>query len=169
MAHGHGKDQGNTLMDRFMLMSRLVVSVLLAFLAVSSPLMAAELVTKESPHSVGETLDRLEALLDQKGIGVMARIDHAANAERVGLELAPSQLLLFGDPAKCTLLMQEEAVIGIDLPMKALAWEDEDGVVWLAYVVPSSIADERGVTGVPDTVSAMDAGLNTLTDAVIAP
>jgi uncharacterized protein (DUF302 family) len=152
-----------------MLVSRLTVSVAFVFLVLSSPLMAADLVTKQSPHSVSETLDRLEALLAQNGIGVMARIDLAANAERSGLELAPSQLLLFGDPAKGTLLMQEEAVVGIDFPMKALAWEDADGVVWLAYVVPSSIADERGVSGAQDTVAAMDAGLNKLTDAAIAP
>lgn len=165
----HVKHHGNNALDGFMLMSRFAASVLLVVLVLSSPVMAAELMTKESPHSVQETLDRLEALLDEKGIGVMARIDHAANAERVGLELAPSQLLFFGDPANGTLLMQDEAVVGIDLPMRALAWEDADGVVWLAYVVPSSIAGERGVTGVPDTVSAMDAGLNSLTDAVIAP
>ena len=152
-----------------MLVSRLTVSVAFVFLVLSSPLMAADLVTKQSPHSVSETLDRLEALLAQNGIGVMARIDLAANAERSGLELAPSQLLLFGDPAKGTLLIQEEAVVGIDFPMKALALEDADGVVWLAYVVPSSIADERGVSGAQDTVAAMDAGLNKLTDAAIAP
>ncbi len=152
-----------------MLVPRLTVSVAFVFLVLSSPLMAADLVTKQSPYSVSETLDRLEALLAQNGIGVMARIDHAANAERVGLELAPSQLLLFGDPAKGTLLMQEEAVVGIDLPMKALAWEAADGVIWLAYVVPSSIASERGVAGAQDTVAAMDAGLNKLSDAAIAP
>ena len=152
-----------------MLVSRLTVSVFFVFLVLSSSSMAADLVTKKSPHSVSETLDRLEALLAQNGIGVMARIDHTANAERSGLELAPSQLLLFGDPAKGALLMQEEAVVGIDLPMKALAWEDADGVVWLAYVVPSSIADERSIMGAQDTVAAMDAGLNKLSDAAIAP
>ncbi len=148
---------------------RFAVSSVLAILVLVSPLSAAELVTRESAHSVDVTIDRLETLLAERGIGVMARIDHSANAEKVGLELAPSLLLLFGDPAKGTVLMQEKAEIGIDLPMKAMAWEDADGRVWLAHVLPSSIADERGLSDATDTVVALDRGLDGLTAAAAAP
>jgi uncharacterized protein (DUF302 family) len=141
---------------------------LVLFLA-SAPARAAGLVTKESAHSVAVTLDRLAALLEENGVAVMARVDHAANAQSAGLELRPTELLIFGDPGKGTLLMQENQAVAIDLPMKALAWQDADGRVWLAYVSPVSIAQEHGIPGSSDTVAAMEAALGKLTDGAIAP
>ncbi|HUC60387.1 MAG TPA: DUF302 domain-containing protein [Alphaproteobacteria bacterium] len=93
----------------------------------------AGLVALPSSHSVKDTLDRLEAALKSKGIQVFARIDHGAGAAAVGMSLRPTELLVFGHPKGGTPLMEARQTVGIDLPLKALAWQDEAGKVWLAY------------------------------------
>ena len=90
-------------------------------------------VDKQSRYSVAETLDRLETALGERGFTVMARIDHAGHATRAGLELRPTQVLLFGKPSLGTRLMQAEQTLAIDLPSKVLAWQDDSGVVRLGY------------------------------------
>ncbi len=89
------------------------------------------LITIESRHAVAVTIDRLEAILAAKGIAVFARIDHTSGAASVDLALNPMELLIFGNPRSGTPLMQARPSIGLDLPLKALAWEDEGGGVWL--------------------------------------
>jgi uncharacterized protein (DUF302 family) len=91
------------------------------------------LITVASRFSVRETIDRLTAVATSAGLLVFARIDHADNAMQVGLELRPTELLIFGNPKGGTPLMQDRQTSGIDLPIKALAWEDEEGKVWLTY------------------------------------
>lgn len=91
------------------------------------------IVTVESRFSVAETIDRLADLAQRAGLLVFARIDHRAGARDVGLELRPTQLLIFGNPRGGTPLMQDRQLAGIDLPVKALAWENENGKVWLSY------------------------------------
>src|ERR1700733_7830539 len=91
------------------------------------------LVKIESNHTIRETIDRVEAGLAAKGITIFARIDHAAAAAMVDMPLRPTELLIFGDPRAGTPLMQLEQSIGIDLPLKMLVWQDQDGKVWLAY------------------------------------
>lgn len=91
------------------------------------------LVSLPSPNPVTETLDRLEAVLRDKGVTVFARIDHAAAAEGAGLSMRPTQVLIFGNPRIGTPVMQAAPTIAIDLPFKALAWEDDIGQVWLSY------------------------------------
>ncbi|WP_218027562.1 DUF302 domain-containing protein [Dictyobacter alpinus] len=86
-----------------------------------------------SKYKVGETLDRLTAVITAAGLRVFARIDHANNAKEVGLDLRPTELLLFGNPMGGTPLMQDKQTAGIDLPIKALVWEDQEGRVWLTY------------------------------------
>jgi uncharacterized protein (DUF302 family) len=130
---------------------------------------AADLITKQSPHSVAVTLDRLEAALTNAGINVLARVDHGASAARVGMELRPTQLLIFGKPEQGTQLMQQAQIIGLDLPMRVLAWQDGDGQVWLAYRTPAVIAADHGVDQPADTIAMMVEGLDRLTNAAIAP
>lgn len=89
------------------------------------------LITVSSSHSVAETIDRLVAAAATAGMGVFARIDHAAAAAEVGMQLRPTELVIVGNPRGGTPLMQDRQAAGIDLPLKALAWEDEDGHVWL--------------------------------------
>lgn len=106
------------------------------------------IISQPSPYAVPETIDRLTAILQAKGITIFARIDQQMEAEKVGLSLRPTQLLLFGNPQAGTPLMVAEPTIALDLPLKALAWEAADGKVWLSYNDPIylqqrfSIADE---------------------------
>jgi uncharacterized protein (DUF302 family) len=98
------------------------------------------------PSTLGpkETMDRLEAGVRGKGLTVFARIDHAAGAVAAGLPLRPTELLVFGNARGGTPLMQAAQTAGIDLPLKALVWQDADGKTWLAYNEPSWIAARHG-------------------------
>jgi uncharacterized protein (DUF302 family) len=91
------------------------------------------LISVRSRYAVRETIDRLAAAVEAAGLTVFGRIDHGANAVEVGMALRPTELLLFGHPRGGTPLMQEQQTVGIDLPLKALAWEDEAGQTWLTY------------------------------------
>src|SRR5579871_3234066 len=97
---------------------------------------ASGLTTLPSHHSVAETLERLSAALKAKGVREFARVDHAAGAAEVGLTLRPTTVVIFGNPAAGTPLMQADQRIGLDLPLKALVWQDEAGQVWLTFSDP---------------------------------
>jgi uncharacterized protein (DUF302 family) len=86
-----------------------------------------------SAHSVTETLDRLEALLKERSILVFCRIDFSSDAKRAGLDMRPEQLLIFGNPKAGTPLMVAAPTVGLDLPLKVLAWEDANGHSWIAF------------------------------------
>lgn len=105
----------------------------------------AGLVTAASEFPVGETVDRLAEAVAAAGLTVFARIDHAANATQAGLDLRPTQLLIFGNPRGGTPLMQDRQTAGIDLPVKALAWQDEAGQVWLTYNDAEWLAARHGL------------------------
>jgi len=98
------------------------------------------LITVRSAHSVAETIERLVAAVTVRGLTVFARIDHAAGAARAGLDLRPTLLVIFGNPTGGTPLMEDRQTAGVDLPVKALAWEDADGAVWLTYNDPDWLA-----------------------------
>jgi uncharacterized protein (DUF302 family) len=93
-------------------------------------------ISKPSQHSVPETIQRLSALLKSKGVAIFALVDHSGEAEKAGLKMRPTQLLIFGNPKAGTPLMVAAPSTAIDLPLKALAWEDADGKVWLSYNSP---------------------------------
>lgn len=103
------------------------------------------LITITSNHSVKETLDRLEASLRGNGVTVFARIDHAAAAASVDMTLPPTELIIFGHPKAGTPLMQAQQSIGIDLPLKMLAWQDANGKNWLAYNDVAWLAKRHGL------------------------
>ena len=129
---------------------------------------AAELVRKQSAFPVAETLDRLAAILAERGVTVGLRIDHAAAAGSIGADLQATQLLLFGNPALGTPLMQEAREIAIDLPMKALAWEDDDGV-WLGYIAPADLAARWGIDPEHPAIQKMTAALEATTNLATIP
>lgn len=104
------------------------------------------LIKMKSQYSVDKTLDRLASALESKGLTVFARIDHGANAKGADLELRPTQVLIFGNPNLGTPLMQARQTMGIDLPQKALAYQDTEGEVWLAYNDPAYLAERHGIT-----------------------
>ncbi|MFN0162866.1 MAG: DUF302 domain-containing protein [Burkholderiales bacterium] len=91
---------------------------------------------QRSPHGVKATIDRFEAAAKARGLTVFARIDHAAGAQKIGKALRPTELLIFGNPQGGTPLMECAQTVGIDLPLKALAWQDAAGAVWLGYNEP---------------------------------
>ena len=95
------------------------------------------IISQTSSYSVPETIDRLAAVLQAKGITIFARLDQQAEAENVGLSLRPTQLLLFGNPKAGTPLVVAVPTIALDLPLKVLAWEAADGKVWLSYNDPT--------------------------------
>ena len=103
------------------------------------------LVRLPSSHSVVATIDRLEASLRQRGIVVFARIDFSGDAARAGLQMQPEQMLIFGNPKAGTPLMLQVPAVGLDLPLKALAWEDLDSKVWLAYKDPYDLVGRYGI------------------------
>jgi uncharacterized protein (DUF302 family) len=103
-------------------------------------------VSKPSAHSVEETVDRLEAVLREKNIHIFVRIDQRSEAEKAGIEMPAMELLIFGNPKGGTPLMIAEPTIGIDLPLKAMAWEDRDGKVWLSYNAPEYLQDRFSIS-----------------------
>jgi uncharacterized protein (DUF302 family) len=112
------------------------------------------LIVTASELGVAETIDRLEAVVRAKGMTIFARIDHAAAAHEVGLALRPTVLLVFGDPRVGTHLMQAAQTLGIDLPLRALAWEDESGHRWLAFADPRVLTARHGVASETAAVTA---------------
>ncbi|MEP9373076.1 DUF302 domain-containing protein [Mesorhizobium sp. KR1-2] len=121
------------------------------------------IVSLESRFGVSETIDRLAETVTKLGLTVFARIDHAAGAAKVDMPLRPTELLIFGNPKGGTPLMQDRQISGIDLPVKALAWEDEAGKVWLSYNTAEWIAARHGLgSASKQAVEALGAGLNKL-------
>jgi len=107
-------------------------------------------------------MNRLEAEIRAHGMKVFERIDHAAGAAAAGLELRPTELIIFGNARGGTPLMQSAQTVGIDLPLKALVWEDASGTTWLSYNEPSWIAQRHGVANAEPVVSKMSAALSAM-------
>ncbi len=121
------------------------------------------LITIASGCPVAETINRLTSIVEAAGFTVFARIDHAANAAPIGMELRPTQVLIFGNPKGGTLLMQDKQTVGLDLPLRVLAWADADGHVWINYDDPAWIAKRHDLGHRSDaSVTAMAAGLAAL-------
>jgi uncharacterized protein (DUF302 family) len=127
------------------------------------------LVTRPSHHGPQETMDRLEAEVTAKGMRVFARIDHAAGAGEAGLSLRPTEVLIFGNAKAGTPLMQSVQTIGLDLPLKALVWQDAAGATWLSYNDPAWLLERHGITGeVAEIVNRMTQALRAVADAATA-
>ena len=126
--------------------------------------MAADgLITLSSSHGPKDTMDRLAAEITARGMTVFARVDHAAGAADAGLPLRPTELLIFGNAKAGTPLMQSDQTIGIDLPLKALVWQDASGRTWLSYNDPGWLAKRHGLGAEVDpAVKVMAAALNAI-------
>jgi uncharacterized protein (DUF302 family) len=133
--------------------------------------MAADgLITIESRYGPEETMNRFEAEVRARGLTVFAHIDHAAGAAAVGLPLRPTDLLIFGNAKVGTPLMQATQTMGIDLPLKALVWQDTSGTAWLSYNDPGFLVHRHGVDGAHETeVGAMAAALNAIARKATRP
>lgn len=127
------------------------------------------LISKKSHHSVKETLDRLEAALKTKGIGVALRWSHDEKGKSAGIPLRPTELLMFGNPKLGTHMFTSNQTAGIDLPLKALAWEDEKGQVWLTYNDPAYIARRHNINDRADILKKMAGALDNLSNVATQP
>jgi beta-galactosidase len=131
-------------------------------------LMQKSLIITASPYDVDTTVKKLEAALQEKGIGLFALVDHSTGAKKAGLTLNDEKLLIFGDPKIGTYLMQENPEIGIELPLKILVWKDQNGKTQIAYQDPLILQDQYGIVKNAEILKKMQGGLARLVQAAIA-
>lgn len=150
--------------------SSLSATMLALGLMLAGPAAAAVdgLIVAKSPHPAAETMTRLEANATQRRLKIFAMVDHAAGAATVDLELRPTAVLVFGNPKGGTPLMRCAQTVGIDLPLKALVWQDEQGQVWLGYNDPAWIVARHGAPDCP-AVAPVAKALAGLAAATVAP
>jgi uncharacterized protein (DUF302 family) len=128
---------------------------------------AADLISKQSPYTVQITVDRLVAAVERAGATVFARVDHAAGAQSVDMELRPTQLLIFGNPNLGTPALQESQTAGVDLPLRVVVYEDEDGIVYVSYHDPAELAEDHGIPADAEVLNKMTGALDKLTSAAV--
>lgn len=138
---------------------RIVVLPLILLLCSGVAMAADGLIAVKSNHSVAATADKLEAVLSEKGMTIMNRINHTAGAKTAGLELRPTVMVIFGNPKVGTPLMQCAQSVAVDLPQKALIWEDEEGQVWYGYNDPEYLKARHAIED-------CDAGLEKVSGAL---
>jgi uncharacterized protein (DUF302 family) len=117
-----------------------------------------------SPRSVSETLERLETIVQSKGLTILARIDHSGDAAKAGLQMQPTKLLIFGNAKSGTPLMIASPSVAIDLPLKALVWQDEEGKVWLSYNSPNYLQERHAI---PDNLMQNIAGMGPICEEAV--
>jgi len=146
----------------------LCISSMSLFLLTAQAKAPDGLVAVKSPHSAAETASRLAAALPERGLKLFVRIDHAAGAVSIGKTLRPTEVLIFGNPQGGTPLMECQQSVGIDLPLKALVWQDASGQVWLGYNDPAWLIARHGAGACP-AVSTLSKALGSLAAAAVAP
>lgn len=146
-------------------MKRLLILVgLIALIPTMSFAADKGMISKKSHYSVKVTLDKLENVLRKKGITIVTRWSHDAGAKKVGIPLRPTELLIFGNPKLGSHFFTSNQTSGLDLPLKALAWKDAKGQVWLSYNDPLYIANRHGINDRAKIVAKMTGALNKLTN-----
>lgn len=123
------------------------------------------IVTKPSPRSVGQTVERLERLIDDKGLTLFAVVDHSGEAEKIGLKMPDTKLVIFGSPNAGTPVMVASPLAALDLPLKVLVWADPNGAVFVSYNAPTYLAERHHLT---DDLSGLLKGIEPITDALVA-
>jgi len=150
-------------------MRQLLCTLITIFLFAPLAYAADGLINAKSSHDVKITMDRLENTVREKGMTVFIRINHAAGAQKVGQKLRPTELLIFGNPKVGAPLMQCSQSVAIDLPQKALIWEDEQGQVWLSYNDPKYLAMRHGITGCDEVINKINNALSNFANAATKP
>ena len=123
------------------------------------------LISVKSAHDVKTTADRLESILKQKGMNVFIRINHAQGAQKIGQDLRPTELVIFGNPKVGTPLMRCAQSVAIDLPQKALIWQDVEGQVWLSYNDPKYLVQRHQISGCDEVVKKVEKALGSFAKA----
>jgi len=150
-------------------MRQILFVFIATFFIVSTVVAGNGLISVKSSHTVKATADRLENVLNQKGMTVFIRINHAAGAQKIGKKLRPTELVVFGNPKVGTPLMQCAQSIAIDLPQKALIWQDDKGQVWLSYNDPKYLAQRHGLTGCAEVIKKVEQALGNFAKAATMP
>ncbi len=150
-------------------MRNIILALILVL--VMAPLVSAEtgLISVKSSHDVKNTADRLGNILKEKGMNVFLRINHTEGARKVGQELRPTELLIFGNPKVGTPLMQCSQTMAIDLPQKAIIWQDESGQVWLTYNDPQYLAMRHGIDACKAVLDKVQNALKNFAQAATQP
>jgi uncharacterized protein (DUF302 family) len=139
---------------------------ILLFLLTAFPLMAAEgLINVQSDFSVEETTDRLENILKEKGMTIFNQINHSDAAQKVGVDLRKTQLIIFGNPKVGSPLMQCQQNVAIDLPQKAIIWEDDKSKVWISYNDPRYLGKRHNIIGCDEVITKVEKALSGITKA----
>ena len=133
-------------------MRQILYTITALFLLASLAYADNGIISVKSSHPVKATADRLENTLKQKGMTVFIRINHAEGAQKVGKKLRPTELVVFGNPKVGTPLMLCSQSMAIDLPQKALIWEDQEGTVWFSYNDPNYLVERHGITGCAEVI-----------------
>jgi uncharacterized protein (DUF302 family) len=123
------------------------------------------MIRKESALPFTDTVARFEAVIKDRGLTQFAKIDHAAGAKKVGQDLRPTTLIIFGSPAVGTPLIQAQQTMGLALPLKALVWQDAGGKVWIGYDAPSDMAKQHAIAADHPVVQKITGALNGISDA----
>lgn len=145
-----------------MMKRTLAGAAIAAMMAVAAQ--AGEMIEKTSAYSVSETVDRLAGAVEGAGAKIFARVDHAAGAASVDARLRPTEMLMFGNPKLGTPAMQISQSAGLDLPLRVVVFEKEDGTVILAYHSPASLAADHGIPEDADVIAKMTGALDKLTN-----
>ena len=150
-------------------MRQILFVFITTFLIVSTAAAGDGLISVKSSHDVKVTADRLEDILNKKGMNVFIRINHAAGAKKIGKQLRPTELVVFGNPKVGTPLMQCNQSVGIDLPQKALIWQDDKGQVWLSYNDPNYLALRHGLSQCAEVIKKIEKALGNFAKAATMP
>ena len=146
-----------------------VVAMLAATCSINSAFAQDGVVSVQSPHDVATTIDKLTAVLEEKGMNIFGRVNHAQNAQNVDLELRPTEVLIFGNPKIGTPLMNCAQSAALDLPQKMLAWQDEAGNVYLGWNDPMYLKSRHVIEGCDEVLGNVSDALANFAKAATAP
>ncbi len=146
-------------------MNRSIAKIMMLLSLTVPAIASADIIKKASAHSVKETMDKFEALVKSKGMGIFARVDHTKNAAGVDMQMNDAEVLIFGNPKGGTVIMKKDPAAALDLPLRVAVFKDNDDKVWLSYHNPQDLKTSYDVAGVP-VMDNVEAALDKLTTAV---
>ena len=150
-------------------MKKLLMAISIILIFAMQAVAADGMINVQSDFNVKETTDRLESILNKKGMTIFNRIKHSESAGKVGIELRETELIIFGNPKVGSPLMKCQQSTAIDLPQKALVWEDENGQVWLSYNAPDYLAQRHDLAGCGEVVDKIRNALANFAKAATQP
>ena len=166
--------KGKAMTFKYLITTCMVAAALSACQQTSQPpavptedIIAPMIIKKASPYTAGQTIDRLEKILTSKGLTVFTRVDHAAGAKSVDIEMMDSELIIFGNPKLGTPLMLENPQMGLDLPLKALAYTDASGQTYLTYVAPQTLQSRHDISANSAIIEKMTGALDAMTNKAV--